>query len=210
MANQIVTNTSTLQDVLNQIDALPDYVDVAAPLAELNVANGGTQADSISAAVDNTETLAIDQEALIVQIAEALEDKIITSGTNQKLQTCNVSFVFENSLESGNPPKYFPDSTMLVLCYTKLNHDTGITCRVEEAPIKDEDYTILGATSFSRDFECVCGTEILFCELLTVGAEINVSDGVEVVYSNFGVMNQAQLSVFRIDQVGDYSIHIVY
>lgn len=58
------------------VAAIPDqYEDITTPLADLNTANGGTEATTMAAAVDNTEALASSQEALIAQIATALEDK---------------------------------------------------------------------------------------------------------------------------------------
>ena len=59
---------------------IPDqYQDITTPLAELNAANGGAEANTIYDAVDNTEEYANNQEALIIQIANALEGKIAGS-----------------------------------------------------------------------------------------------------------------------------------
>lgn len=64
------------------VAAIPDqYQDITAPLSELNAANGGTAATTISAAVDNAEAHASSQEALIAQIAEALEGKAAGDGS---------------------------------------------------------------------------------------------------------------------------------
>lgn len=62
------------------------YEDITNPLADLNAANGGTSATTMSAAVDNTETLAGEQATLIGQIQTALAGKT-GSGTTNTLET---------------------------------------------------------------------------------------------------------------------------
>lgn len=95
MAHQIETNTSTLQSVLDTINLLPEAIDITTPLAELNAANGGTAATTIDAAVDNTEAHASSQEALIAQIASALEGKAAGGGSGGgSIETCTVTLNF--------------------------------------------------------------------------------------------------------------------
>jgi hypothetical protein len=105
-----LTNPATQSDVLSGkefIDANGNKVtgsmDIATPLSELNIVNGGTSATTISSAVDNTESLVATETNLIAQIATALYGKASSSN----IETCTVTiqnthFVYYTGLESGN------------------------------------------------------------------------------------------------------------
>lgn len=75
-------------DGLSNVTVAPipsQYENITTPLADLNTVNGGTAVTTIGAAVDNTEAHANSQEALIAQIAEALEGKAAGGGSGSGL-----------------------------------------------------------------------------------------------------------------------------
>ena len=84
------------------VERIPDeYEDVTAPLSELNVINGGTAAETMSDAVENTETLTGAQTDLIAQIASELENKAAAGGSGgATIDTCTVNISNENPLVS--------------------------------------------------------------------------------------------------------------
>lgn len=84
-------NIASLEALITKANALPEAIDITAPLAELNAANGGTAATTIGEAVDNTEAHASSQEALIAQIAEALEGKAAGGGNGENTATCEIT-----------------------------------------------------------------------------------------------------------------------
>lgn len=62
-------------------------------LPDLNAVNGGTAATTMTEAVDNAEAHASSQEALIAQIASALEGKAASGGGGYDVPTCHFSVV---------------------------------------------------------------------------------------------------------------------
>lgn len=129
MPHQIETNTNTLQSVLEQINALPEEIDITTPLAELNAVNGGTAATIIGEAVNNTEAHAISQEVLIAQIAEALEGKAGGGGNGSGSgcsEVCNVTFTnFNNTIADFSDP--YPDGTYITVTGTVIQNDGSIS-----------------------------------------------------------------------------------
>ena len=74
-------------------NALTQGGNSATLLADLNAVNGGTEATTVDAAVDNTEAHASSQEALIAQIATALEGKVAGGSGGTSAEACTVTIV---------------------------------------------------------------------------------------------------------------------
>lgn len=93
------------------VAAIPSqYEDITTPLADLNAANGGTEATTIAAAVDNTEAYANTQEALIAQIASALEGKAAGGSGSASLETGTLNGVTTMAAEpTGSQTTYYYD-----------------------------------------------------------------------------------------------------
>ena len=157
MAHQLNTNTSTLQSVLNTINSLPEAIDITTPLSELNAANGGTAATTIDAAVDNTEAHASSQEALIAQIASALEGKV-GGGGGSSIGTCTVNITSED----GHP---LPN-----ICYTTVENGNITAKNISNV--------------LSRTIECVCGSALVVN--LTPAITGDVLSGLERLYDEQG------------------------
>ena len=139
MANQLKTNTSTLQSVLEQINALPEaggssdeYLD------DINAINGGTPATTMEGAVDNTETYVGGQADLISQIEAALDGKAavvpvlqtkeITPTTSQQSVTPDSGYDGLSSVKVKAIPSTYvkPTTTKAATTYTPTTSNQTI------------------------------------------------------------------------------------
>lgn len=135
------------------VGAIPDqYQDITTPLSELNAANGGTAATTMAAAVDNAEAHASSQEALIAQIASALEGKAAGGSGSGNVETCTViingdygyvshyiaTVYEENIIQSANKKSVaLPHTINNVVCntamYVLIETDKSITNSITKA-----------------------------------------------------------------------------